>query len=340
MSGPKRGFTLIELLVVIAIIAILAAILFPVFAKARAKAYQTTCVNNQRQLAVAIQMYVQDNDESFPLPGDWVSAVNMAKDPKIFDCPSSTSAGSPSKPDYGMNAVLYENINGVKSQLALGSIENPEMTELTSDMAYMTGATITVDNPFANAAVVNSFYGSNAEARHTNAFVVSYVDGHVASVKQAKDMGLSFFSLPTAAGRVFVDFSKLTAATAPAAAASIFSTNGASEQGYLPAAPNAPVGSFNSLSKTWDINGALTQSAWTGNTTASIIYTAKTATPMGYSLIVQGDCGSGTRVRLSNCNPRIASNLLSRAIGPLPTASITTASPTRCSSAIRWPTFP
>ncbi|HEY3418083.1 MAG TPA: prepilin-type N-terminal cleavage/methylation domain-containing protein, partial [Armatimonadota bacterium] len=57
----KRGFTLIELLVVIAIIAILASILFPVFAKAREKARQATCNSNVRQLSTAVQMYVQDN---------------------------------------------------------------------------------------------------------------------------------------------------------------------------------------------------------------------------------------------------------------------------------------
>jgi prepilin-type N-terminal cleavage/methylation domain-containing protein len=60
------GFTLIELLVVIAIIAVLAAILFPVFAKAREKARQTTCLNNQRQLATAIQLYAQDHEEVLP----------------------------------------------------------------------------------------------------------------------------------------------------------------------------------------------------------------------------------------------------------------------------------
>jgi len=74
----KQGFTLIELLVVIAIIAILAAILFPVFAKAREKARQTSCISNLRQLCIAVLSYAQDHDELFPLKvdpllggGDW-----------------------------------------------------------------------------------------------------------------------------------------------------------------------------------------------------------------------------------------------------------------------------
>ena len=62
----RKGFTLIELLVVIAIIAILAAILFPVFAKVREKARAITCVSNEKQMGLAILEYVQDNDETFP----------------------------------------------------------------------------------------------------------------------------------------------------------------------------------------------------------------------------------------------------------------------------------
>src|SRR2546423_97644 len=67
MAGTKRAFTLIELLVVIAIIATLAAILFPVFAQARAEARKTSCASNFKQVGAAIQMYMQDFDQTMPL---------------------------------------------------------------------------------------------------------------------------------------------------------------------------------------------------------------------------------------------------------------------------------
>ena len=63
ISAQRRGFTLIELLVVIAIIAILAAILFPVFAQARDKARSVSCLSNMKQLGLALTMYLQDYDE-------------------------------------------------------------------------------------------------------------------------------------------------------------------------------------------------------------------------------------------------------------------------------------
>ena len=71
-----KGFTLIELLVVIAIIAILAAILFPVFAKAREKARQISCLSNLKQLGLGFIQYIQDNDSTFPASTASNSNVN------------------------------------------------------------------------------------------------------------------------------------------------------------------------------------------------------------------------------------------------------------------------
>ena len=114
-KGTSRGFTLIELLVVIAIIAILAAILFPVFAQAREKARATSCLSNLKQIGTATQMYVQDYDGHWPTKGPdgkWdrppgqVSWSDPADDPKqqpnfysqlkpylkndaVWDCPSA-----------------------------------------------------------------------------------------------------------------------------------------------------------------------------------------------------------------------------------------------------------
>ncbi len=79
-SNRASGFTLIELLVVIAIIAILAAILFPVFEQARAKARQASCTSNVKQLGLAFMMYVQDYDETFPY-WDWGSSYSGASGP-------------------------------------------------------------------------------------------------------------------------------------------------------------------------------------------------------------------------------------------------------------------
>jgi prepilin-type N-terminal cleavage/methylation domain-containing protein/prepilin-type processing-associated H-X9-DG protein len=82
-----RGFTLIELLVVIAIIAILAAILFPVFAQAREKARQATCLSNCKQIGLASNMYVQDYDETFPAhnwPAAGAGGVHKLPDGRTF----------------------------------------------------------------------------------------------------------------------------------------------------------------------------------------------------------------------------------------------------------------
>jgi prepilin-type N-terminal cleavage/methylation domain-containing protein/prepilin-type processing-associated H-X9-DG protein len=100
----RSGFTLIELLVVIAIIAILAAILFPVFAQAREKARQTTCLSNQKQIGLGFMMYIQDYDEALLAtlisnptinpPGGWIlcpydeQIQPYVKNYQVFSCPS------------------------------------------------------------------------------------------------------------------------------------------------------------------------------------------------------------------------------------------------------------
>lgn len=98
------GFTLIELLIVIAIIAILAAILFPVFAQARAKARQTSCLSNQKQIGLAVMQYVQDYDETYPTcnqtyrandntmgRSSWMRHIyTYTKSIDIFKCPDAS----------------------------------------------------------------------------------------------------------------------------------------------------------------------------------------------------------------------------------------------------------
>jgi prepilin-type N-terminal cleavage/methylation domain-containing protein/prepilin-type processing-associated H-X9-DG protein len=95
VSGSRVGFTLIELLVVIAIIAILAAILFPVFAKAREKARQITCASNLKQIGLGLMQYTQDYDERFPIGngngnGNWVDqSYAYYKSTGMFKCPDN-----------------------------------------------------------------------------------------------------------------------------------------------------------------------------------------------------------------------------------------------------------
>ncbi len=94
LSGKREAFTLIELLVVIAIIAILAAILFPVFAQAREKARQAACLSNTKQLSLAMMQYIQDYDEVYPsryMPNNIGPGCTSVTFTNLFDFPGRTS---------------------------------------------------------------------------------------------------------------------------------------------------------------------------------------------------------------------------------------------------------
>ena len=128
-KDPRRAFTLIELLVVIAIIAILAAILFPVFAKAREKARQTSCASNLKQLALAAVQYTQDYDELLPRGYNagkrWYDVMEpYMKNVQMEICPSG--ARTYGRNSYGWNTEL----NGSPS---LADIQQPSQTALMAD---------------------------------------------------------------------------------------------------------------------------------------------------------------------------------------------------------------
>ena len=154
MSRRRNGFTLIELLVVIAIIAILAAILFPVFAAVRDRARMTSCGSNMRQLSLGVEMYTQDFDETLPMVTNyaaataapdrvWMSTVQpYVKNAGIFLCPSAENAAF--APDWngrgtlplGYNSLTGYDPAGVEAPtgvLALAALSEPARAVLFAE---------------------------------------------------------------------------------------------------------------------------------------------------------------------------------------------------------------
>ncbi len=157
----QNGFTLIELLVVIAIIAILAAILFPVFGRARENARRSSCQSNLKQIGLGVLQYVQDNDEAYPFGHNqgggagggylnWYSGVDpYLKSRQIFSCPSDSStvgAGNTNtitKTPGGFHVSYAANvhISGQNTGVNIASIVSP------STVVYIADGGVVVNGP-------------------------------------------------------------------------------------------------------------------------------------------------------------------------------------------------
>ena len=220
MKAQKRqGFTLIELLVVIAIIAILASILFPVFAKARDKAVAISCLSNVKQQALGMMMYMQDYDESFP---DYVSRLSYhgpprtwpwsayawkpwsdaiqpyVKSSELFVCPACSMGifwhyNFPSfkEPVYGdelmVNPVEYAGVNRARANLCgvhIGKIVSPASKPMLADI---------YPNMHGDQGIGgnNRYWSGNATANVTN---TAYCDGHAKAV--VNTTSIQFFYTP------------------------------------------------------------------------------------------------------------------------------------------------
>jgi prepilin-type N-terminal cleavage/methylation domain-containing protein/prepilin-type processing-associated H-X9-DG protein len=194
-SNAARGFTLIELLVVIAIIAILAAILFPVFARARENARRASCQSNLIQIGLALIMYTQDYDEKAygaPSYSWWTDPyLPYINNDQILQCPSSTGPNTFAKPvTYAANQHVFS--SGGTNGLAI------PLQEFNSSMTMFA---IDGGSPTSKAGdVVGAYYSQSAPGvgifaekgygvlsdRHLDGANCAFLDGHVKWIAKQK----------------------------------------------------------------------------------------------------------------------------------------------------------
>lgn len=214
LQFKTKAFTLIELLVVIAIIAILAAILFPVFARARENARRASCLSNLKQVGIGLMQYTQDYDEHYPLNSYIEGPIRIRtldalqpyiKSDQVLICPSDSSPmAQPTGRNfsYVQNNVYYNDSTLGKMfenpTATLSSIEDVVGTVLWSDgtattlpsVPQVAGGSAGVNLTYNKTVVPNELYGivgqGHIVARHLEGVNNVFADGHVKWLKLDK----------------------------------------------------------------------------------------------------------------------------------------------------------
>ncbi len=210
----RCGFTLIELLVVIAIIAVLAAMLFPVFSRAREKARQTACISNLKQLALAFLMYAQDYDETWPIAvyytnswsveHAWDFTLDWSSWPvhvgpglvwaythsgQIHACPTAEGLQKWNRPytGYAYNTTYiggeqFYGSGALRPPASLGEVAKPSETALLADAGFPFMSGQVAAHNYLRAPSDWLFAWGTVHFRHNRTASVAYCDGHVKAV--------------------------------------------------------------------------------------------------------------------------------------------------------------